>query len=144
MKFSAVSSKKVKNLVKGRPLYALPSDATAAEASQMMRARNIGAIAVIDDGKLVGIVSERDIVQRCVGVEGCDPKLCPVSRIMSAPVVTIDLNMSMSVAVVLMLERNIRHLPVMKGDKILGMISIRQLVEEFRAGLESSIVRLVA
>jgi CBS domain-containing protein len=144
MKFSAVSSKKIKHLVRGRNLQSLPPTASVVAASRVMRERNIGALAIMEGERLVGIVSERDVVQRCIGHEGCDPRTCTLSDIMSAPPITIDLNMSMSVAIVLMLENNIRHLPVTKGSKVIGMISIRQLVEEFRAGLESTLIRLVA
>lgn len=144
MNLQSVSSKKVKHLVRGRPLIFVTPDATVAEASALMREKNIGALAVMDGAELVGIVSERDVVQRCVGVAECDPKTCPVARIMSYPPITIDRNLSMSVAVVMMMEANIRHLPVMNGKRVLGMISIRQLVSEFRKGLETSLLRIAA
>lgn len=144
MNINSVSAKKVRQLVRGRDLVWLPPTATAREASMLMREKNIGAIAVLDEGRLVGILSERDIVQRCVGQEGCDPAKCPISKIMSQPVITIDRNMSMGVAVVMMLESNIRHLPVVKGQQVLGMISIRQLVDEFKRGLERSILKIAA
>ncbi len=143
MQFSSLSSKKVKHLVRGRDLYQVPPTATVAEASALMAERNIGALAVMDDTRLVGILSERDVVQRCVG-KGIDPKVCLVSAIMSFPPITIDRNMSMGVAVVMMMEANIRHLPVMNGTRVLGMISIRQLVSEFRKGLETSMFRIAA
>ena len=130
--------------MRGRDLIWLPPTATAREAAMLMREKNVGAIAVLEDGKLVGLLSERDIVQRCVGEEGCDPAKCPISKIMSQPVITIDRNMSMGVAVVMMLESNIRHLPVVKGQQVLGMISIRQLVDEFKRGLERSILKIAA
>lgn len=144
MNINSVSAKKVRQLVRGRDLIWLPPTATAREAAMLMREKNIGAIAVLEDGKLVGLLSERDIVQRCVGEEGCDPAKCPISKIMSHPVITIDRNMSMGVAVVMMLESGIRHLPVVKGQQVLGMISIRQLVDEFKRGLERSILQIAA
>lgn len=144
MQLTNLSSKKVKHLVRGRSLIFVSPKDTVITASKLMREKNIGALAVMENGALKGILSERDVVQRCVGIDGCDPKTCLVSTIMSWPPVTIDRNMSMGVAIVMMMERNIRHLPVMSGEKVLGMISIRQLVEEFRRGLESTIIRIAA
>ena len=144
MHFNGVSSKKVKHLVRGRSLIFVAPDATVAEASALMREKNIGALAVMDGTELLGIVSERDVVQRCVGLENLDPRTYTVARIMSYPPITIDRNLSMSVAIVMMMEANIRHLPVMNGTRVLGMISIRQLVAEFRKGLEEGLMRLAA
>lgn len=144
MKLNAVSSKKVKHLVRDRDLISLPPTATVKEASELMSEKNIGALAIMEGTKMVGILSERDIVQRCIGVQGCDPTKQVVSNIMSHPVITIDRNLSLGVAVVIMMEQGIRHLPVVNDQRVLGMISLRQVVEEFRKGLESSILRLAA
>lgn len=143
MQFGALSSKKVKHLIRGRELFYVEPGATVAAASQLMREKNVGALAVMEDGILKGILSERDVVQRCVGI-GSDPMTCTVAKIMSWPPITIDRNLSMGVAIVMMMESNIRHLPVMSGTRVLGMISIRQLVEEFRKGIEGSFLRLAA
>lgn len=143
MSLNAISSKKVKHLIRDRALIHVPPECSVADASRLMQEKNIGALAVLDDGKLVGIISERDVVQRCVGM-GLDCVSTPVRLIMSFPPITIDRNLSMGVAVVMMMEANIRHLPVMNGNRVLGMISIRQLVAEFRAGIERSFLKIAA
>jgi CBS domain-containing protein len=143
MPFSALSAKKVKFLVRGRELFFVAPTTCVAEASALMREKNIGALAVMAGEELVGVLSERDVVQRCVGL-GIDPLTCPVSQIMSAPAITIDRNMTMGVAIVMMMERNIRHLPVVNGTRVMGMISIRQLVSEFRKGMEGNILKIAA
>ena len=143
MKLQGITSKKVKALVRDHTLIWISPDATSMTAALLMRQHNIGALAVMEEDRLVGVLSERDIVQRCLG-QGLDPSVCPVSQIMSYPPITIDRNMTISVAAIVMIEAGIRHLPVMAGQKVLGMISIRQVVEEFRNSRESSILRLAA
>lgn len=144
MHFSSISSKKVKHLVRGRELFFVEPSVTVAALSVMMKSQNVGALAVMEDGVLKGIVSERDVVQRCIAVPDRDPHVITVGQIMTWPPITIDRNLSMGVAIVMMMEANIRHLPVMNGNRVIGMISIRQLVEEFRTGIESVFSRFAA
>lgn len=139
MAFQTIAKKKVKHLVHGKPLHFVTPDHTVKEAANMMKDNNIGALAVMEGARLVGIVSERDVVHRCVGIIGCDPVKRRVADIMTFPPMTIEKNMSLSTAAVMMIENNIRHLPVVAGARVLGMISIRQVVQEFKLGLEASI-----
>lgn len=139
MAFSTVAKRKVKHLVHGKPLYSVTPDHTVKQAANLMKEKNIGALVVMEGKRLVGVVSERDVVQRCVGIIGCDPTKRRVADIMTFPPVTIDKNMTISIAAITMIDKNIRHLPVVAGARVLGMISIRQVVQEFKMGLESSI-----
>lgn len=141
MMMQALNSRKVRQLVRDRPLFATRPDATVAEAAIEMRARNVGALAVMQGDRLVGIISERDVVQRCVG-KGDAPTTTRVEQVMTKEVITIDRGMSMSVATLMMIENGIRHLPVMAHNRVLGMISIRQLVEEYRKGIASAVPSL--
>ena len=144
MKFNKISNTKVKHLIVNRELVWVDPKGTIQEASELMLKHNVGALAVIEDDRLVGILSERDIVRRCVA----HPERCPegarVRQIMSAPPITIDRNMGISIAAVMMIENGIRHLPVMQRDKCIGMVSIRRIVEEYRKGLETAILGIAA
>ena len=144
MKFNKISTTKIKHLIGGRDLVWIGPMASVAEASALMLKEDIGALAVIEDDRLIGIVSERDIVRRCVAREGFSPETSWVRQIMSAPPITIDRNMSIGVAAMVMIENGIRHLPVMQREKVLGMVSIRRVVEEYRRGLETSILGIAA
>ena len=139
-----LSNIRVNKLINGQELYWIDPTATVTEASEMLVEKNVGALAVIEEGRLIGVVSERDIVQRCVGQPDRVPETTKVRQIMSAPPITIHRNMSIGVAAVMMMENGIRHLPVMQRDKCIGMISIRRVVGEYRAQLERQMVGFAA
>ena len=144
MQFNKVSTIKVKHLLGGRELVWVGPKVPVAEAAELMLKEDVGALAVCEDGRLLGVVSERDIVRRCVARDGFSPEGNWVRQIMSAPPITVDQNMGIGVAAMVMIENGIRHLPVMRRDKVLGMVSIRRVVEEYRRQLEHSILGGIA
>lgn len=95
-------------------------DATVAAAAQLMQARHASALVVVDDGRLVGILTERDLL--AVIVDGDDPAAIPVRQRMSVDVVTADPDTDAMAARELMGRHNIRHIPVVDGDRVVGMI----------------------
>jgi CBS domain-containing protein len=120
--------KQIGEVIEGRPLFhVVPSDSVRSVARQMSD-RNIGCIAVIDGGRLVGIFSERDVLTRVVA-EGRNPEETPVETVMTKEIIVADPSEGVNDALQKMHERNFRHLPVVKGGNLIGMISIRDLLQ---------------
>lgn len=102
-------------------------DASVVEAARRMAERNVGAILVLEGGRLLGIFSERDVMTRVVA-EGLDPVSTPVRFVMSTALTTIDESATAEQAGQLMDEHKCRHLPVMREDQVVGVISMRDLM----------------
>ena len=113
--------------VKGTDVASVHPGATVYEAALRMNARKIGSLAVLDEGRLLGILTERDILQRIVG-ERRDPNTTRVEEVMTTEVVCCQLHTSLDEARGVMKNRRIRHMPVVSeaGD-LQGMISIGDL-----------------
>ena len=112
---------------KGCDIWSIRSDATVYSAMQMMADKDVGALLVIDDGQLVGLISERDYARKVI-LLGRGSKETPVNEIMVASPITIRPECSVEEAMRLITKNRIRHLPVVCDGKILGMISIGDLV----------------
>ena len=116
---------KIKDLLryKSGDVWTVHPRATVYEALELMAEKNIGALPVLDDGRLVGIFSERDYARKCI-LMGRHSRETLVSELMSSPVVTIDLSYTIQQCLVVMTEGQFRHLPVMEGDRLTGIVSI--------------------
>ncbi len=111
------------------PPASVPANATALEAVQAMAEEGVGAVAVVEDGKLRGIFTERDVMLRVV-LRGREAKQVRVGDVMTAPVETASDATSAEDALNFMVERHIRHLPIVDAEgKVQGMLSIRNLLE---------------
>ena len=108
-------------------LFSVSSDTTVYNALVEMADKNIGAVLVIDNGKLSGIFSERDYARKIV-LKGLHSDETPVKDVMTAKVITIDLEDKLEDAMQIMSDKHIRHLPVMDGQELVGIISINDLV----------------
>lgn len=102
-------------------------DTDSRTAATLMRDHGIGSLFVTRNNEIVGIVTDTDMVRRLVSV-GSDPAKVPVEQIMSAPILTIDENKTLLDANDLMAREHLRHLGVTRGDTLVGMISVRDLV----------------
>ncbi|MBI4473633.1 MAG: CBS domain-containing protein [Acidobacteria bacterium] len=112
------------------PLVAVEPQTSVFEAVDLMHKEGIGAVAVMEGDALRGIFSERDVMLRVV-LQNRNPEKTKMSDVMTAAVETIRRDSSADDALKLMLEKHIRHLPVVERDgKIVGMISIRNLLQE--------------
>jgi CBS domain-containing protein len=120
--------KLIGEIIQGHPLFHVSPAATVREAARTMSERNIGAIAVVDAGKLVGIFSERDIVTRIV-VEGRNPNETRVDSVMTKDLFVAGPDDDINAALQKMHECNCRHLPVVHRGNLIGMISIRDLLK---------------
>ena len=125
---------KVRELMTTEPTTVEPK-ATLGEAATLMKQNDCGSIPVVEGGRLVGIVTDRDIVVRGVAA-GKDPKTQRVSEVMSANPVTIGPDNDVSDAEVKMADRQIRRLPVVEGGKLVGIIVTAQIA---RAGNERKV-----
>ena len=108
-------------------LFALQRDATVKVATEVMTARNIGIVIVLEGDRLVGVVSERDVVRRVVN-RGLDPARTPVGDVMTSQLVVGHPDDDYQSAMRKMDQANIRHLLVVDGQEMLSMISIRDLI----------------
>jgi CBS domain-containing protein len=120
---------RVKQLLarKGQDVWSVDADEPVLGAIQVMADRHVGALPVLRAGALVGLVSERDYARKVI-LLGRSSAETPVWQIMSSPVVTVPPDESVRRCMEIMTERRIRHLPVVEGGAILGMISIGDLV----------------
>ena len=116
-------------------------DSIISEIADSMSLKNIGAVPILDDDNtLQGVVSERDIVRKCVK-NGRDPDLVAASDIMTTEIITIDLKTSAEIAIKIMGENNIRHLPVVdKDNKLINFISHRDLISSVRSSTRLNII----
>ena len=115
------------DLVKDRRVYSIEADHTVLEAARFMMEHNIGALPVIRNGELVGIVSERDIMNRVVAV-GRMPGTTKISEIMTANPKSISVDESVENSLFLMREFGFRHLPIIDGKQLKGLVSLRDLL----------------
>jgi CBS domain-containing protein len=120
--------KQLAELIENRPLVHVAMTDNVSDVARRMREKNVGAVAVLDDGKLVGIFSERDVVTRVVA-ENRDAALTPIGVVMTKDLIVADPGDQIDDAVEKMVAGNCRHLPVVKGGNLLGMISIRDLLQ---------------
>lgn len=97
------------------------------DAIRIMAEQNIGAVVVMNDEKLVGIFSERDYVRKGI-IQGRRSKATPVSEVMTPDVFTVSPRMDINHCMVLFSEKHIRHLPVVFEEKVLGVLSISDIV----------------
>ena len=113
---------------KGNQVVTVVPDATVAEALQLMAEKNIGAIMVMDKGKPVGIFSERDFVRE-VSRDQCITLKMPVETYMTKELYCVTPTSTMDECMAIMTNKHIRHLPVMQGDELVGIISIGDIVK---------------
>ncbi|HEX5206224.1 MAG TPA: CBS domain-containing protein [Steroidobacteraceae bacterium] len=113
---------------KGRALYTIEPEDPVLEAVRMMADHHVGALLVMRGTELAGIVSERDYARKVV-LHGRSSAETPVWQIMTSPVITVSLDESVQDCMRIMTDRRIRHLPVIDGGRIIGMISIGDLVK---------------
>jgi len=112
---------------KGNAVWTIGPEATVFEAIQLMAEKNIGALLVTEKGKLIGILSERDYTRK-VALRGKSSKQTPVKDILSGQVIHVSPTHTIEECMRLMTDHRVRHLPVLEKDRILGIVSIGDLV----------------
>jgi CBS domain-containing protein len=135
--------KPVLELLKKREakVYSLTPDISVFDALKRLADHNVGAMMVIDDGRLVGVFSERDYTRK-IALAGKSSKETKVSDIMTAKVLSVSPQTRTRECMALMSQNKIRHLPIVDGGEVLGMISIRDIMNDIIADHELTISQL--
>ncbi len=113
---------------KGSQVWSVPPSSTVYDALRLLAERDIGALVVIEGEQLVGILSERDYARKVI-LKGKSSMKTEVREIMTERVIVVSPEHSVEEAMALMTEKHLRHLPVLEGDKVIGMVSIGDLVK---------------
>ena len=121
---------------KGSDVETIEADASVADAIGRLGERRIGALPVVEGGRITGIISERDVIY-CLREHGSDILRWPVSRIMTSPAITVEPQTAVLTALATMTKRRIRHLPVVDGAAIRGIVSIGDLVKHRMERIEA-------
>ncbi|AWN37707.1 CBS domain-containing protein [Methylobacterium radiodurans] len=126
-----MTARTVSDLLAGRTLRSIGASFTVAAACHRMREHGVGALAVLDDGKLVGILSERDIAVRVIAGHR-DPMLTLVREVMTPRPRTVPAHEPIPAALRAMMHGRFRHLPVLSDGEPVGMLSLRDIPAEYR------------
>ncbi len=126
---------------KGSQIYSISPTASALEAMKLMAQHNLGAVLAVEGGVVKGILSERDCVRK-LDLEGKTAKNALVKEIMTARVVSIEADEELEACMMLMIERNIRHLPVYADGNLMGILSVRDVLREVVEAQRSMIAQL--
>ncbi len=127
---------------KGREIWSISPDSTVYDAMKLMADKEIGSLAVLEDGRLVGLISERDYARNVI-LKGRSSKDTPVREIMDQRPVCATPDESVEESMAVMTEKRTRHLPVIEGDRLIGIISIGDLVKAIISDQEFTIEQLV-
>jgi CBS domain-containing protein len=114
--------------IKGHDIWSIAPDAPVYDAIKLMANKGVGALLVLEAGKLVGIVSERDYARKVI-LKGKTSKGTPVKDIMTPHVIYTSPDQTIEKCMALMTAKHIRHLPVLEGDQLVGIVSIGDLVK---------------
>jgi len=126
---------------KGHQVYSISPDATVFEAIQLMAEKNVGALLVISEGQLLGVISERDYTRK-VALKGKSSRETKVREIISSPVVSVTPGHTVEECMRLMTTNRIRHLPVLEAEKFAGIVSIGDLVNWTISAQDAAIEQL--
>ncbi len=126
---------------KGHEVWSVSADATVYEALKVMAEKNVGALVVLEGDQLKGIVSERDYARKVI-LKGKVSQGTPVREIMSTDVVNVRPDQSIEECMTLMTNMRIRHLPVIENEKLVGLISIGDVVKAIISEQEFAIRQL--
>jgi CBS domain-containing protein len=124
--------KSAAQILKSKPeqtVYSVTPSTSVLDAVKLMAEKNIGALLVMEDAKILGMITERDYARKIV-LKGRSSKESPVRDIMTFPVLYVRPNHTNEECMALMTDNRVRHLPVMDGDKLLGLVSIGDLVKD--------------
>jgi CBS domain-containing protein len=122
-------------------VWSIPPNAMVVDAIQLMDEKNVGALPVVENDTLVGIVSERDYTRKVI-LKGRSSKETPVSDIMTKQLLTVTPDHSVTECMRIMTEKRVRHLPVLEGSNLVGILSIGDVVNWFISAQTATINNL--
>ena len=126
---------------KGREVHTIAPDARVFDALRAMADKSVGALIVVDGGKIAGVISERDYARKVI-LHGKSSHELQVRDIMTSNVITVHPGQTVEECMALMTEKRIRHLPVTEGGRLIGVLSIGDLVKEVIAEQQQTIRQL--
>jgi CBS domain-containing protein len=126
---------------KGQRIFGIPPEAPVLEAIKEMAQRGVGALLVMKNDKLLGVVSERDYARKVI-LKSRSSSETPVSAIMSSPVLTVGMDQTVNECMRIMTEKRVRHLPVVDGERVVGVLSIGDLVRAVLEEQQQTIAQL--
>ena len=118
----------IKSIMEPEKFLTAPPDTTVSQATRLMAGRNTGAVLVVEDGGLVGIFTERDVVFRVIA-QGLDPETTVVQAVMTRSPLSLDPSRTYGHALLLMQENGFRHVPVVENGRPIGIISSRNAMD---------------
>ena len=126
---------------KGSSVWSIGPNATVIDAIRLMDEKNVGALPVVEDGKLVGIVSERDYTRKVI-LKGRSSKDTPVNDIMTRQVLTVNPSDSVTECMQIMTDKRVRHLPVLDETNLVGILSIGDVVNWLNSAQKTTLYNL--
>jgi CBS domain-containing protein len=126
---------------KNANIWSVAPEATVYDAIKLMADKNIGALPVIKDGRMLGIFSERDYTRK-IALKGKSSKETAVQEILSTPTISAGTGSTIEECMRLMTEHRVRHLPVLKGDELVGIVSIGDLVNWIISAQNATIAQM--
>ena len=134
---------KVRQLLKakGEQVWTISKDSTILDGLKLMAEKRIGSLPVLEGGQVVGIFTERDYARR-VGPDRRQPEETRIEEFMTRELITVDPNQTVNDCMVLMTENHIRHLPVMDEGRLVGIISVGDVVKDIIEELEFHVEQL--
>ncbi|MEM4275611.1 MAG: CBS domain-containing protein [Candidatus Nitrosocaldaceae archaeon] len=124
------------NELMSKDVVTINEDSTAYDVAKIMDEKNIGTIVIVKNEEPIGIVTERDLVKRICSKD-LKSSSVKVKDIMSSPLITVQPNAPIGLAASLMVEHNIRRLPVIKNNKLVGIITSRNIIRELEGWIEA-------
>ncbi|KYH38489.1 MAG: signal transduction protein [Candidatus Hecatellales archaeon B24] len=121
--------------IMSRKMPRIKASANAFQAAKKMKAGKLGYLMVVEGGRPVGIVTEADLVGKVLA-RGINPEKVAVSRFMSKPLITVPPHHDIAAASMLMAKHNIRHLPVVDGDRLVGVVTAKDIIKHVRSYIE--------
>ena len=121
-------SQRVRSVMKKGSVLTAPPETTVSTAAKLMAKKNVGAVMVVEDEKLIGIFTERDAVFRVIA-QGRDAQITPLAEVMTTSPLTVDPDKSFGYALLMMQENGFRHAPVIENGKPVGIVSSRNALD---------------
>jgi len=123
-----VFSQRIRSVMEQKRMLTAPPKTTVVEAAKLMAEKNVGAVLVVDQERLIGIFTERDAVFRVIA-QGLDIQTTPLSQVMTAPPKTVDPDKTFGFALMMMHENGFRHVPVIENGRPIGIVSARNALD---------------